>query len=143
MTFEPKVIHASCVEIDGHGVLICGGSGSGKTSLLVEMVARGAKFVADDAVSIFVKGRRAWVTAPKTTKGLIGVSPLAVASVEESLPEAGLADGCLLELCVELDADMFRASRELLCEAPRVYLERSDLPSMAETCEKIVRKLSR
>lgn len=143
MTFEPKVIHASCVEVEGHGVLICGESGSGKTSLLVELVTRGAKFVADDAVSLYVKEQRAWVAAPKATKGLIGVSPLAVASVEENLPEAVLADGCLLELCVELDADMFRTSHELLCGTPRVYLERTDLPSMAESCEKTVRKLSR
>jgi HPr kinase/phosphorylase len=45
-------IHASAVALDGAGVLICGTSGTGKSTLALEMMALGAELVADDGVWI-------------------------------------------------------------------------------------------
>jgi hypothetical protein len=49
-------IHAACVAIDGAGLLICGDSGAGKTTLAYACALAGATFVTDDG-SYLVAGR--------------------------------------------------------------------------------------
>lgn len=41
-------LHACAVEIGGRAVLIAGAAGAGKSTLAAELIARGARFVADD-----------------------------------------------------------------------------------------------
>lgn len=41
-------IHAACVAIDGRGVLLCGDSGAGKTSLSYACACAGWQFISDD-----------------------------------------------------------------------------------------------
>lgn len=50
----PEVIHASCVAVDGRGLLILGPSGAGKSALALQLMALGADLVADDRVEISV-----------------------------------------------------------------------------------------
>lgn len=45
-------IHATCVAVQGRGLLIIGASGSGKSSLALRMMALGADLVADDRVDL-------------------------------------------------------------------------------------------
>lgn len=45
-------LHASAVAIDGRGVLILGASGSGKSSLALRLIDRGATLIADDQVEL-------------------------------------------------------------------------------------------
>ena len=40
--------HGCAVSIDGKGVLICGDSGAGKSSLTAALIAKGAQFISDD-----------------------------------------------------------------------------------------------
>ena len=49
-------IHAACVTLDGSGVLLCGDSGSGKTSLAYACAKRGWTYVADDASHLLRPG---------------------------------------------------------------------------------------
>jgi hypothetical protein len=42
-------IHAACVAIDGRGVLLCGDSGAGKTSLSYACARAGWQFISDDS----------------------------------------------------------------------------------------------
>lgn len=49
-------IHAACVELDGRGVLLCGESGAGKSSLSFACARTGWTFIADDA-SFLLNGR--------------------------------------------------------------------------------------
>ena len=52
------ILHASCVAIDGKGLLISGKSGSGKSSLALQLMALGAQLVSDDRVQTFaVEGK--------------------------------------------------------------------------------------
>lgn len=44
----PQTIHATSVAIDGHGVLIVGPSGSGKSDLALRLIDRGARLISDD-----------------------------------------------------------------------------------------------
>lgn len=62
----PRIIrHGVLVEVYGQGVLILGESGVGKSETAVELIKRGHRLVADDAVEI----------KKVSSKSLIGVSP--------------------------------------------------------------------
>jgi HPr kinase/phosphorylase len=45
-------LHASAVSLDGNGVLICGASGTGKSTLALQLMALGAELIADDGIWI-------------------------------------------------------------------------------------------
>jgi hypothetical protein len=48
-------LHAACVEIGGHGVLLCGETGAGKSSLAFACARKGWKFLSDDGSAIVRK----------------------------------------------------------------------------------------
>jgi hypothetical protein len=45
-------VHAACVELEGHGVVLCGASGAGKTCLAYACARRGWTFVSGDALAV-------------------------------------------------------------------------------------------
>jgi hypothetical protein len=47
-----EVLHASAVTVDGRALVFCAGPGTGKSSLAVQLVLRGAGLLSDDAVAI-------------------------------------------------------------------------------------------
>jgi hypothetical protein len=49
-------IHAACVALHGHGVLLAGDSGVGKSSLAYACARRGWTYCSDDASSLVVRG---------------------------------------------------------------------------------------
>ncbi len=49
---ERQTVHAVLVEVSGEGVLIMGESGVGKSETVVELIRRGNRLVADDAVEV-------------------------------------------------------------------------------------------
>lgn len=65
--------HATCVEIDGRGVLIEGPSGSGKSDLALRLLSRGAMLVSDDYVELASKDRYLTATAPEKIAGKMEV----------------------------------------------------------------------
>lgn len=68
---DSATIHASCVALAGKGLLILGRSGSGKSSLALEMMGLGAELVADDRVELCMESDRVMAVAPKAISGLI------------------------------------------------------------------------
>lgn len=66
-------IHASCVAIGSHGVLLLGPSGAGKSSLALQLIDAGARLVADDRTILTVKAGALQACAPATIKGLIEI----------------------------------------------------------------------
>lgn len=66
-------IHASCVDINGRGVLIIGKSESGKSDLILRLIDQGANLVADDRCDIFPENQTLIAQAPENIKGLIEV----------------------------------------------------------------------
>ncbi len=67
-------IHASCAAREGHGVLLLGPSGSGKSDLLLRLLDRGFTLVADDRVDL-VSGV---ASVPAALAGLLEVRGLGV-----------------------------------------------------------------
>ena len=49
---KSSILHGTCVDIEGSGVLIIGSSGAGKSSLAIGLIALGAYLVADDQCEI-------------------------------------------------------------------------------------------
>jgi hypothetical protein len=55
-------VHAACVALNGHGVLLCGDSGAGKSTLAYACARSGWTYVSDDGSYIVNGGRRRQVT---------------------------------------------------------------------------------
>ena len=64
-------LHASCVAVEGKGLLILGPSGSGKSGLALNLIALGAQLVADDRVDLVVEGSALVARCPAPLRGLI------------------------------------------------------------------------
>ena len=85
------MIQATCIAIDGAGVLLRGPSGSGKSDLALRLIDGGAALVSDDLVSVAAEGGEAVARlperAPAGTRGRLevrGVGILPVPTVAEA-----------------------------------------------------------
>ncbi|WP_198144798.1 HPr kinase/phosphorylase [Pseudorhodobacter aquimaris] len=81
------VIHATCVDVNGFGILIRGASGSGKSSLALRLMAHGARLVADDRTSLQRNDNAVWASSPPAIRGAIearGIGLLAADPVEQT-----------------------------------------------------------
>jgi serine kinase of HPr protein (carbohydrate metabolism regulator) len=81
--------HATCVDIDGAGVLLRGPSGSGKSDLALRLIEEGARLVADDRADLKLDGGRIVVSAPAVLKGRIEVRGVGILEVKP-LPKTAL-----------------------------------------------------
>lgn len=68
------MLHASCAARVGAGVLVLGAPGAGKSDLVLRLIARGFRLVADDQVH--VQGGVAW--PPPALAGLLEVHGLGI-----------------------------------------------------------------
>ena len=74
LTTRPTTrLAGSVVAKDSRGLLLLGASGSGKSSLALQLIDRGYSLVADDAVEIHAKQGQLWARAPRATFGLLEV----------------------------------------------------------------------
>jgi HPr kinase/phosphorylase len=71
-------IRGSCIAVDGHGVLLRGASGAGKSDLALRLVADGALLVSDDYTEVAVVDGRLQASAPEPIRGLLEVRGLGV-----------------------------------------------------------------
>ena len=80
-------MHATCVDINGSGVLIVGRSGSGKSSLAINLLALGSTLVADDQCELVKNNNKLRVFKPASLPNSIeirGVGLVAVPMVVET-----------------------------------------------------------
>ncbi|MBL9051408.1 MAG: HPr kinase/phosphatase C-terminal domain-containing protein [Tabrizicola sp.] len=76
---DSDTLHASCVAVDGRGLLILGPSGAGKSSLALRMISLGAELVSDDQTRLTVVGGALVATCPNPDLlGLIEVRGVGV-----------------------------------------------------------------
>ena len=71
------VLHqATCVAIGGRAILIEGAPGSGKSSLALALIDRGAVLIGDDGVSLTARGGQLYASPPPNIAGLLEVRNL-------------------------------------------------------------------
>ena len=70
------LVHGTCVDVAGVGVLLRGPSGAGKSDLALRLIDGGARLVADDQVALARDGAEVRPAAPPTIAGLIEVRGL-------------------------------------------------------------------
>lgn len=71
-----EALQATCVAISGRAILIEGAPGSGKSSLALALIDRGAVLVGDDGVLIEPRGDRLIARPHPDTRGLLEVRNL-------------------------------------------------------------------
>lgn len=79
-------IHASCVAVDGRGLLILGPSGAGKSALALAMMAHGAALVADDRTDLVRSGGAVVADAPPALRGRIEARGVGILAAEPAGP---------------------------------------------------------
>ena len=75
------IMHASCVDVNGSGVLIVGRSGSGKSSLAINLLALGSKLVADDQCELIRKNNGFRISKPASLPKSIEIRGVGLVSV--------------------------------------------------------------
>jgi serine kinase of HPr protein (carbohydrate metabolism regulator) len=75
------LLHATCVAIDGRGVLIMGPSGAGKSDLGLRLIDRGATLVADDCTLVRDVGGDLLARAPANIAGQIEVRGVGIVTM--------------------------------------------------------------
>jgi HPr kinase/phosphorylase len=99
-----EVIHGVLLDILGLGVLIVGESGIGKSECALDLVARGHRLVADDAVE--VRRRAASIvigSCPELTRHHMEVRGLGVINVRDLFGVASTRSSKRVELIVQLE----------------------------------------
>lgn len=71
-------IHASCVAIGRHGILLLGKSGAGKSDLALRLIDQGAVLVADDRTILSLEKGALHGRAPASIRGLLEVRGLGI-----------------------------------------------------------------
>ena len=77
-----KNIHASCVCINGRGLLLLGASGSGKSDLALRLIEnKKAVLVADDRVDLSITKGKLYASPPEILKGLLEVRGVGIMTI--------------------------------------------------------------
>lgn len=88
---ERQRVHASCVSLDGKGILISGASGCGKSDLALRLMEVGASLIADDYVDLDpCEDGRLLVRCPDPLRGLLEVRHIGVVRGVDYLESAPL-----------------------------------------------------
>ncbi len=95
-------IHASCVAIEGTGVLLCGPSGSGKSDLALRLLDGGAQLIADDRTDLTCRDGGVWAASPAEIAGLIEVRGVGVLRLDTM---DGIGLGLVIDLVVAAAVD--------------------------------------
>ncbi|MFM5895408.1 MAG: HPr kinase/phosphorylase [Novosphingobium sp.] len=124
---------ATCVAIDGRALLIEGAPGSGKSSLALALIDRGAVLVGDDGVSLELRGNRLFASPPPRIAGLLEVRGLGLIPFPTT---ANIPVALVLKLDPEAERFIEHAGRTTLhgTELPLASLwpDTSALPIKAE-----------
>lgn len=108
---------ASCVALENRAVLIEGSPGTGKSSLALALIDRGARLIGDDGVLLEPQGDRLHASPPPNIAGLIEVRNV-------GLLHYPTVSGVTVALVLRLDP----AAPRFIDQAERANLGGIDLP---------------
>lgn len=99
-----EVMHGVLMDILGLGVLIVGESGIGKSECALDLVVRGHRLVADDAVEVWRQGDASILgTCPELTRHHMEVRGLGIINIRDLYGVASTRTTKRVELVVQLD----------------------------------------
>lgn len=97
--------HGVLVEVYGEGILMLGDSGIGKSETAIELVKRGHRLVADDAVELRkVSNRQIMGTAPENIRHFIELRGIGIVNVARVYGVGAVKLSESLDLVVQLEA---------------------------------------
>ncbi len=99
----PRVqVHGTLVDLYGSGVLLVGDSGLGKSESALELVTRGHRLVADDAVEIKLVEDQLFGSSPDLTRHLMEVRGIGIINVRDMFGVGAVRDEKTIDLVVRL-----------------------------------------
>ncbi|MBC6440783.1 MAG: HPr kinase/phosphatase C-terminal domain-containing protein [Rhodospirillales bacterium] len=117
------LVHGTCIELDGVGILFRGPSGSGKSDLALRLIdSCGAQLVADDQVDLESHDQRLIARALERLAGLMEVRGVGIVPVDHAA-SARLA--LIADLCAPEEIERLpEPRREMLAgvELPALHL---------------------
>lgn len=114
---SPAQRQSTCIAIDGRAVLIEGAPGSGKSSLALALIDRGAQLIGDDSVLLQPDGARLLAMPHPNTRGMLEVRNLGV-----------LPFPCIDEAPVALVLTLDSAAPRFIEAPERISIGRIELP---------------
>jgi HPr kinase/phosphorylase len=98
-----ETLHGVFLEVEGLGVLLRGASGQGKSELALELIGRGQRLIADDAVE-FQRLARGCVIGrcPELLRDLVEVRGLGILNVRAMYGDSAVAARARLDLVIDL-----------------------------------------
>lgn len=120
-TLAPQItLHGVLIGMYELGVLLLGESGIGKSECALDLIARGHRLVADDAVLIKKLGENLEGFSPELTRGHLEIRGLGIINVRDLFGVSAVASCKKIELCIE-----FQKWQDVL-EVERLGLDRQE-----------------
>ena len=95
--------HGVLLDISGEGVMITGDSGIGKSESAIELIMRGHRLVADDAVEIRRISNQLIGTAPEVIRHYIELRGIGVIDVRQLFGMSAIMDESQIDLVVQFE----------------------------------------
>ena len=96
-------IHGVCLEVFGIGVFIKGKSGIGKSETSLELINRGHRLIADDAVIIKKLDNNLKATCPELTQHLMEIRGIGILDIKHLFGVGSIKLEQYVELAIELE----------------------------------------
>ena len=104
LELAPRITrHGVLVEVYGEGILILGDSGIGKSETAIELLKRGHRLVADDAVEIRRVSNSLYGTAPEIIRHYIEIRGVGVIDVQQLFGMGAVQFDTEIDLVIQLE----------------------------------------
>jgi HPr kinase/phosphorylase len=118
---KQETVHATAVAIGGHGILLTGPSGSGKSDLALRIIDRGGLLISDDVVVVSKADQELFVGVAPNIAGKIEVRGVGICTVQH-LSSAPLRLVVALSNTIDRLPDEQRTIRLMGADAPLIDL---------------------
>lgn len=133
---QTEMVHGTLLDINGVGVLLTGHSGMGKSETAIELINRGHRIIADDAVCVKRVRNELVGRAPENIKYFMEVRGLGIIDIKNMYGVGAVLESEFIDLVIKLDkindlADYDRlGSMDNTCEILGISLPQINVPVM-------------